>query len=118
MDSENKGCLSDLRVVNPRDNMERIEIEKKELIDDAYKWVLDDGKYVSFTTWGESEAQPCQLLWVKGDAGTGKTMLLIGIIRELSAQSAPLTPTLSYFFCQSTGTKALNTATATLRSLM
>jgi hypothetical protein len=118
MDSENKSCLTDLRVVNPQDDMERIETEKEELIDDVYKWILDDEKYVSFTNWGEPEAQPCQLLWVKGDAGTGKTMLLIGVIRELSARSAPLTPTLSYFFCQSTGTKTLNTATATLRSLM
>lgn len=118
MDSENKSCLSDLRVVNPQDDLERIETEKEELIDDVYKWILDDRKYASFTNWGESEAQPCQLLWVNGDAGTGKTMLLIGVIRELSARSALLTPTLSYFFCQSTGTKTLNTATATLRSLM
>jgi hypothetical protein len=57
-------------------------------------------------------------LWIKGHAGTGKTMLLIGIIRELSGQPAKLTPDLSYFLCQGTGPKELNTATATLRSLI
>ena len=47
-------------------------------------------------------------------------MLLIGIIRKLSGQPAKLASTLSYFFCQSQGrmTKALNSATATLRSLI
>ena len=47
-------------------------------------------------------------------------MLLIGIIRKLSDQSAVFAPTLSYFFCQSQGKTdlPLNNATATLRSLI
>jgi hypothetical protein len=118
-DSENKECLQDLRVVNPQDDMERIEDQKEELFDDAYKWILEDDKYAAFTNWDESEP-PCRLLWVKGHAGTGKTMLLMGIIRELSKQPAVFAPTLSYFFCQSQGKSdlPLNNATATLRSLM
>jgi hypothetical protein len=36
-DSENKEILRDLRVVNPQDDMKRIEDEKEELFDDAYK---------------------------------------------------------------------------------
>jgi len=44
-------------------------------------------------------------------------MLLIGIIRQLSSQPFVLTPNLSYFFCQGTDA-ALNSATATLRSLI
>ena len=50
----------------------------------------------------------------------GKTMLLSGIIHKLSDQPAKLASTLSYFFCQSQGRteKRLNTATATLRSLI
>jgi hypothetical protein len=118
-DSENKECLQDLRVVNPQDDMERIEDEKEKLFDDAYKWILEDDKYSAFTNWDESEP-PCRLLWIKGHAGTGKTMLLMGIIRELSKQPAVLAPTLSYFFCQSQGrtNTALNKATATLRTLI
>jgi hypothetical protein len=119
-DSENKECLRDLRVVNPQDDMKRIESEKEELFDDAYKWILEDDKYAAFTNWDESDLPPCQLLWVKGRAGTGKTMLLIGIIRELSDQPAVLAPTLSYFFCQGQGKtdRPLNNATVTLRSLI
>jgi hypothetical protein len=48
-----------------------------------------------------------RLLWVEGDPGKGKTMLLIGIVDELEPQLAQLkqaeqstSPTvLSYFFC-------------------
>jgi hypothetical protein len=39
----------------------------------------------------------------QGHAGTGKTMLLIGLIRELSGQLAVLAPTRSYLFCQGQG---------------
>ncbi len=44
-------------------------------------------------------------------------MLMMGIIRELSSQSAKLAPKVLYFFCQGTD-QALNSATATLRSLI
>jgi hypothetical protein len=57
------------------------------------------------------------LLWIKGHAGTGKTMLMIGLIRQLSHQPVALSPSLSFFFCQGTDT-ALNNATAVLRSLI
>ncbi|KAJ4322988.1 hypothetical protein N0V85_010016, partial [Neurospora sp. IMI 360204] len=33
-------CLRDLRVVDPQDDMQRIEESKDELLDDAYKWIL------------------------------------------------------------------------------
>ena len=46
----------------------------------------------------------------------GKTMLLIGIIHELSRPSV-LAPNVSHFFCQGTE-PTLNNATATLRSLI
>jgi N-terminal domain of NWD NACHT-NTPase/NACHT domain len=119
-DDENQKCLQDLRVVSPQDDIVRIEKEKEELLDDAYQWIFEDEKYAAFTNWDESHLPPCRLLWVKGDAGTGKTMLLIGIIRNLSYQSAVFAPTLSYFLCQGQGKTdlPLNNATATLRSLM
>jgi N-terminal domain of NWD NACHT-NTPase/NACHT domain/WD domain, G-beta repeat len=120
MDDENQKCLHDLRVVSPQDDMVRIEQEKEELLDDAHEWIFEDKKYAAFTNWDESHLPPCRLLWVNGGAGTGKTMLLIGIIRKLSFQSAVFAPTLSYFFCQSQGKTdlPLNNATATLRSLI
>jgi hypothetical protein len=120
MDDENQKCLFDLHVVNPQDDIVRIEQEKEDLLDDTYAWIFEDKNYDAFTNWDESYLPPCQLLWVKGGAGTGKTMLMIGIIRKLSYQSAVLAPTLAHFFCQSQGKTdlPLNNATATLRSLI
>ena len=119
MEDGDTECLRDLRVVDPRDDIKKIENNKDELLDDAYKWILRTKEYAAFTNWSddESDLSPCRLLWIKGHAGTGKTMLLIGIIRELSNQPFVLAPNLSCFFCQGTDT-TLNNATATLRSLI
>jgi hypothetical protein len=119
MDNEYKECLRHLRVVDPRDDMKKIEGKKEELLNNAYEWILLNNQYKAFTNWSneESASPPCRLLWIKGAAGTGKTMLLIGIIRKLSDQSAVLAPNVSYFFCQGTDL-TLNNATATLRSLI
>ncbi|KAK4233119.1 vegetative incompatibility protein HET-E-1 [Achaetomium macrosporum] len=118
-DDEDAECLRDLFVVDPQDDMKKIEQNKDALLDEAYKWILDTEAYAAFTHWSEngSALPSCRLLWVKGHAGTGKTMLLMGIIRELSSRSANLAPCVSHFFCQGTDT-ALNSATATLRSLI
>ncbi|RYO78031.1 hypothetical protein DL764_010155 [Monosporascus ibericus] len=117
-DDENMACLRALYVVNPQDDMARIEGNKDKLLYDAYEWILRTAKYAAFRTWADSDLPSCRLLWIKGHAGTGKTMLLIGIIRELSKQLAAFAPSLSYFFCQGTGTKKLSSATAALRSLI
>jgi hypothetical protein len=120
MDEEDTKCLRDLFVVDPQDDMETIEMKKDKLLDDAYKWILDTKEYAAFANWSndESSLTSCRLLWVKGHAGTGKTMLLIGIIRQLSAQPAVLSPNISHFFCQGTDDKTHNSATAILRSLV
>ena len=119
MHHENKKCLTELRVIDPQDDIRRIESVKEELCDDANKWIFENEKYAAFTSWDESNLPQCRLLWIKGPAGTGKTMLLIGIIRELSDQLAKRAPTLSYFFCQSTNKGIpLNNARDTIRSLI
>ncbi|KAF1969492.1 hypothetical protein BU23DRAFT_557525 [Bimuria novae-zelandiae CBS 107.79] len=112
-------CRRELRVVDPHHDMERIERSKDELVDDAYRWILHTEEYTEFTNWYDNRpnGSPCRLLWVNGPAGTGKTMLMIGIIRELSRLPVALTPKLSFFFCQGTDTD-LNNATAVLRSLI
>lgn len=46
-----------------------------------------------------------KLLWIKGDPGKGKTMLVIGLIEELSKQLKSAPGILSYFFCQDTETR-------------
>ncbi|KAH8800337.1 hypothetical protein F5884DRAFT_891236 [Xylogone sp. PMI_703] len=112
-------CLQDLRVIDPQDDMLKIENNKDELLDQAYQWITHTKEYSEFTTWNgvENNLSSRRLLWIKGPAGTGKTMLLIGLIRELSDRPLKFAPNVSYFFCQGTDT-ALNNATSTLRSLI
>lgn len=118
-DDRNAECLQRLYVINPQDDMAKIENNKDELLYETYEWISHTNVYTAFSDWSpRSSPTPCRLLWIKGHAGTGKTMLLIGIIRRLSDQSAALAPSLAYFFCQGTGEQKLNNATAALKCLM
>ncbi|KAF2625002.1 hypothetical protein BU25DRAFT_493297 [Macroventuria anomochaeta] len=104
-------CLRDIRQTDPRDDKKRIEDTKGGLLADSYRWVLDNP---TFQQW--EQRLDSRLLWVKGDPGKGKTMLLCGIIDELH-NSMPRSALLSYFFCQATD-PCINSATAVLRGLL
>ncbi|KAH7016455.1 heterokaryon incompatibility protein-domain-containing protein [Microdochium trichocladiopsis] len=106
-----KQCIADLRVTDPRHDKRRIEGMKGSLLRDSYLWVLDNP---DFRQWRNNENQ--RLLWVTGDPGKGKTMLLCGVIDELERMRTE-GQTLSYFLFQATDTR-INTATAALRSLI
>jgi hypothetical protein len=111
----NDTCLADLRLTDPSGDKGRIEQTKGGLLKNANRWILD---HADFQRWRDDKES--RLLWIKGDPGKGKTMLLIGIVEELeqqlklSTQDACL---LSYFFCQGTDSR-LNNATAVLRGLI
>ncbi|KAJ4020344.1 hypothetical protein NW761_014796 [Fusarium oxysporum] len=117
-------CLKDLRLTDPRQDKERIKDIKGGLLEDSYKWILSQP---DFQRWRHDDDDgQSRLLWIKGDPGKGKTMLLIGIVDELERQLAQLKqaeqstsyPTvLSYFFCQGTDSN-LNNVTAVLRGLI
>ena len=83
-------CLAALRTTDPRHDKTRIEGDKGGLLDDVYQWVLCTDEFVR---WQHNEQD--RLLWIKGDPGKGKTMLLCGIINELAERNSVL----SYFFC-------------------
>ena len=100
-------CIQDLRLTNPRDDKKRIEDTKGGLLEDSYRWILENA---DFKRWRNNEQS--RLLWIKGDPGKGKTMLLCGIINELD-KLIPKTGLLSYFFCQATDSR-INNATAVL----
>ena len=106
-----KNCIQDLRLTDPRDDKKRIEDTKGGLLKDSYRWILENS---DFQQWRGAQQSP--LLWIKGDPGKGKTMLLCGIINELN-KSIAKTALLSYFFCQATDSR-INNATAVLRGLM
>ena len=108
---EDERCLYDLRPTDPRHDKKRIEQTNGGLLRDLYRWILDNA---DFRQWRED--QQSRLLWIKGDPGKGKTMLLCGIIDELQKPTAP-TCLLSFFFCQATDSR-INSATAVLRGLI
>lgn len=104
-------CIRDLCSTDSGDDKKRIEDTKGGLLKESYCWVLHSD---TFQQWYKDSEN--QLLWIKGDPGKGKTMLLCGIIDEL--QSLMLHgPRLSYFFCQEFNGR-INSATAVLRGLL
>ncbi|GKU13444.1 unnamed protein product, partial [Fusarium langsethiae] len=102
-------CMQDLHVTDPRKDKERIQNTKGDLLRDSYRWILDHADFQSFRDDPQS-----RLLWIKGDPGKGKTMLLCGIINELENEPNSL---LSYFFCQATEAQ-LSNASSVLRGLI
>ncbi|RYP02629.1 hypothetical protein DL764_005711 [Monosporascus ibericus] len=118
-EEKNKECLADLHTTDPRDDKKRIKQTKGGLLEDSSNWIL---KHEDFRRWRNNDE--ARLLWIKGDPGKGKTMLLIAIVDELERQLEQLkqphqqsTTVLSYFFCQGTNS-VLNNATAVLRGLI
>ena len=106
-----KKCLRDLRLTDPRYDKKRIEDNKGGLLEDSYRKILENSDY---QRWRNDEES--RLLWIKGDPGKGKTMLLCGIVDDLKKSKAK-TSLLSYFFCQATDSR-MNSATAVLRGLL
>jgi hypothetical protein len=109
--SMHKECMRDLYVTDPRKDKARIEDTKGGLILDSYRWILENGNFKQWRNDPQSH-----LLWIKGDPGKGKTMLLCGIIDELSKTIAE-TQLLSFFYCQATDSR-INSASAVLRGLL
>ncbi|EGX50850.1 hypothetical protein AOL_s00054g936 [Orbilia oligospora ATCC 24927] len=106
-------ALRELHITDPRLDKERIESTKGGLFDDSYKWILDNP---DFKKWRNDDQY--HILWISGDPGKGKTMLLCGIVNELERDNSATDGFyLSYFFCQGTDVR-INNATAVLRGLI
>ncbi|KAH8586363.1 hypothetical protein B0O99DRAFT_493091, partial [Bisporella sp. PMI_857] len=104
-------CIQELHLTDPRDDKKRIEDTKGSLLEDSYRWILENSHFQQWRS-----AQQSRLLWIRGDPGKGKTMLLCGIINELKRFIAN-SDLLSYFFYQATDSR-INNATAMLRGLI
>ncbi|PSN58910.1 hypothetical protein BS50DRAFT_566292 [Corynespora cassiicola Philippines] len=104
-------CTQDLYLTDPRSDKKRIEETKGGLLGDSYRWILENLEYQQWKNGNQG-----RLLWIKGDPGKGKTMLLCGIADELRRSMAS-TDLLSFFFCQATDSR-INNATAVLRGLL
>ncbi|KAK1776790.1 hypothetical protein QBC45DRAFT_204092 [Copromyces sp. CBS 386.78] len=114
MSEKDQQCLKHLRLTDPRDDKVRIERTKGGLLQDLYRWVLNNA---DFQQWHDDLQH--RLLWIKGDPGKGKTMLLCGIINELDQGNTANARhcNVAYFFCQATDSR-INNATAVLRGLI
>ncbi|KAK2669558.1 WD40 repeat [Fusarium oxysporum f. sp. vasinfectum] len=112
-----KKYLDTLRSTDPRDDKARIEQTNGGLLKDSYVWILESPEFI---TWRD-ESEAGRLLWIRGDPGKGKTMLLSGLINELQPltrlDGAQNSNTISYFFCQATNS-GLNNYTAILKGLI
>lgn len=109
LDEKDNECLRELRVTNPSKDKKSILFSKGGLFYDSYRWIMESKEYQQWLKKDDNN-----LLWIKGDPGKGKTMLLAGIIEEIE-KSAP--ESVFYFFCQATEPR-LRTATNVLRGLI
>ncbi|CZS92456.1 uncharacterized protein RAG0_03010 [Rhynchosporium agropyri] len=110
-----KACLRDLRTTDSRDEKKRIQDTKGDILKYFYTWVLG---HSTFRQWHDDEQS--QLLWIRGDPGKGKSMLLCGIIDKWKR---PLTLLLllvaaSYLTSFAKLRLRINSATAVLRGLI
>ena len=103
-EKDDLACLRDLRTTDPQEDKKRIEESKGGLLRDSYRWIFT---HIDYHKWRNNEGG--RVLWIKGDPGKGKTMLLCGIIDEMSAstrlETKGSTTLLSYFFCQATDSR-------------
>ncbi|KAG8670955.1 hypothetical protein FPOAC1_004190 [Fusarium poae] len=114
---DTKKLLEALRSTDPRHDKINIEQTNNHLLRDAYKWILENPEFLAW----HDKSHEDRLLWIKGDPGKGKTMLICGIINELLSSTKLANPespiSLSYFFCQATNS-SLNNSTAVIRGLI
>ncbi|KAG9200689.1 hypothetical protein G6514_006708 [Epicoccum nigrum] len=104
-------CVRDLYVTDTRDDKHRIQETKGGLLKDASHWIYNTSEYQEWF-----KAEQGSILWIKGDPGKGKTMLICSIIDDLQSRKEAA-DILAYFFCQATDTR-INNSTAVLRGLL
>ncbi|KAM0421801.1 hypothetical protein ACHAPD_000240 [Fusarium lateritium] len=109
---DKKRCLLDLRITDPAHDKARIKQSKGGLREESYCWIFENE---DFKQWKKSKSDS-RFLWIKGDTGKGKTMLLAGIINGLATEPGNFGQ-VAYFFCQETDSR-INNATAVLRGLI
>ncbi|EXK38479.1 hypothetical protein FOMG_06060 [Fusarium oxysporum f. sp. melonis 26406] len=106
-DTKNMECFAAFQLTDPQ--LDKIEIQKRKgaPLWDSYSWVLQHDAY------NKLDDSSSRVLWINGEPGKEKTMLLCGIIDELKKSLRPV----SYFFCQVTD-EDLSNDTAVMRGLI
>ncbi|KAJ5740649.1 G-protein beta WD- 40 repeats containing protein [Penicillium malachiteum] len=104
-------CLQTLRCPESLAVKTRLKGAKDKLLRQSFEWILQDPQYRSWR-----DGSSVCLLWIKGGAGKGKTMMSIGLIEELSRERDPST-VVTYFFCQNADNE-LNTLESLIKGLI
>lgn len=97
---------------DPRQIKNILKESKDKLRRESFEWILCDPK---FERWRDGE-EDC-LLWIKGGAGKGKTMIAIGLIEELLQFCRKSSNAMTYFFCQNADSQ-LNTLEGMIKGLI
>ncbi|CRG89233.1 WD-40 repeat-containing protein [Talaromyces islandicus] len=106
-------CLHALRCPDSLAVKNRLKESKDRLVHQSIQWILEDPQYKDWANGDE-----VGLLWIKGGAGKGKTMLSIGLIEQLArAQAQDESTVVIYSFCQNADYE-LNTLEAILKGLI
>lgn len=104
-------CLHALRCPDSLAVKNHLKESKDRLVHQSIQWILEDPQYKG---WGNGD--DVGLLWIKGGAGKGKTMLSIGLIEQLTRAQNESTVVI-YSFCQNANYE-LNTLEAILKGLI
>ncbi|KAF3076166.1 hypothetical protein CFAM422_001073 [Trichoderma lentiforme] len=107
----NDSFLNKISKTDPFYDKKRILELKGPLLHDSFNWILD---HEGFKKWRHAEES--SVLWIKGDPGKGKTMLLCGIIEDLKKTPGE-SSNLGYFFCQATDSR-INSASSVVAGLI
>ncbi|CEI67568.1 unnamed protein product [Fusarium venenatum] len=105
--SSSSAYVKALFITDPRVDKDEIQDEKVGLLKESSDWILE---HDDFKDWDRGDTS--SLLWINGEPGKGKTMLMCRIVDELSSRT-----NLSYFFCKANEPNA-NNVTSVLRGLM
>jgi hypothetical protein len=111
MDDRDRQCRFELFGGKNDGARHHIRLRKEQPIQEVYDWIFTDATYLQ---WAEKSGP--RLLWINGDPGQGKTMLLCGIIDGLTLQNPNRAPP-AYFFCQASDVD-LSTGAAVLLGLI
>lgn len=85
--------------------------EKDKLLYESIEWIFQDPQYAAW-----QDGDDVGLLWIKGGAGKGKTMLSIGLIERIPHRHEGIT-IVTYFFCQNSDHE-LNTIASIIKGLI
>ncbi|KAL9625286.1 MAG: hypothetical protein Q9160_000688 [Pyrenula sp. 1 TL-2023] len=114
----NSDLIQALQCPNADAAKNRLKESKDKLRREAFEWVFRDENYLQW-----QDGDEVGLLWVKGGAGKGKTMMSLGILDELAQKvssenvARESSFVMVYFFCQDDDDK-YNTIEATLKGLI